>query len=126
MKNKQVYPSPEITSIANRLVELTRKKFFLEAQIELFSENAIGLEPEKSGRRSVTGLKAMQEKEQNFLNAISVWHRIEVSEPITAANYFSVQMQIEVTLKAGQYVLVNEIIVYEVAGGKIITEQFFY
>lgn len=126
MKNNQDYPSPGITGIAHRLVELTRKKLFLEAQIELFSENAMSLEPEKSGRHSVTGLKAMQEKEQNFLNAISVWDRIEVSEPVIAANYFSVQMLVEVTLKTGEHVLVNEIITYEVAGGKIVKEQFFY
>jgi hypothetical protein len=116
----------EIGEIAKRLVELTRQKCFLEVQSELFSENAIGIEPDRSGRQSVRGLKAMQEKEQNFLNAIASWQHIEVSDPVIATNYFSVKMQVEVTLKTGQKVAVDEIIVYEVARGKIIKEQFFY
>lgn len=115
-----------ITTIAERLVELTQNKLFLEAQSELFSENAISLEPENSGRKSVYGLKAMQEKEQAFLNAIQEWKSIEVSNPVIAQNFFSIKMFVDVVLKNGQSVIVNEIIVYEIKNNKIIKEQFFY
>jgi hypothetical protein len=116
----------EIKYIANRLVELTRQKLFLEAQSELFSENALSIEPENSGRLSMVGLKAMQTKEKAFLEAILEWHRIEVSAPVISTNYFSVKMLVEVTLKTGQSITVDEIIVYEVREGKIVKEQFFY
>lgn len=116
----------DINAIAERLVELTRQKLFLEAQTELFSESAAGIEPDRSGRQSVKGLKAMQEKEQNFLNAIASWQQVEVSNPIIATSYFSVKMRVEAILKTGHKVAVNEIIVYEVANGKIVKEQFFY
>jgi hypothetical protein len=92
----------EINYIANRLVELTSQKLFLEAQSELFSENALSIEPENSGRQSMVGLKAMQTKEKAFLEAILEWHRIEVSEPIISTHYFSVKMLVEVTLNTGQ------------------------
>jgi hypothetical protein len=112
--------------IANRLVELTTQKLFLEAQAELFDENAVSLEPENSGRASVIGLEAMQKKEHSFLNAIQQWQKIEVSKPLISNDYFSVKMTVDVILKNGQNIVVNEIIVYQTKNDKIVKELFFY
>jgi hypothetical protein len=104
--------------IANRLVELTTQ--------ELFDENAVSLEPENSGRASVIGLEAMQKKEHSFLNAIQQWQKIEVSKPLISNDYFSVKMTVDVILKNGQNIVVNEIIVYQTKNDKIVKELFFY
>ncbi|WP_445452446.1 SnoaL-like domain-containing protein [Flavobacterium sp. 25HG05S-40] len=115
-----------IKNIANRLVELTRNKLFLQAQSELFSDNAQSIEPENSGRNSVFGLQAMQEKETAFLNNIFKWNSIKVSEPTCTERYFSIKMYVDVILTTGRQVIVDEIIIYEVENNKIIKEQFFY
>lgn len=126
MTNKLNNQEQRTAVIASRLVELTRQRLFLEAQAELFDEKAAGIEPENSGRPSVSGLDAMQEKEHRFLNAVSEWLKMEVSEPLISKNYFSIKMTVDVMLKNGQTIVLEEIIVYETKDDKIIKQQFFY
>ncbi len=116
----------EINSLANKLVALLREKKFIEAQEELFSEDAITQEPEKFKERSVKGRDAIIQKEKRFLKAVKEWIRFEVSDPIVSQNYFSITMYTEVELINNQKILLDEIIIYEVNNGLIIKEQFFY
>ncbi|MBL0684626.1 helix-turn-helix domain-containing protein [Aquimarina mytili] len=60
------------------------------------------------------------------LENIKQWHLFEVSEPLIAKDFFSIHMITDVLLKNGQKMYVDEIIVYEASGDKIIKEQFFY
>ncbi len=115
-----------ITTIANQLVKLLRDKRFVDAQEQLFAEDAINQEPETFKERSVFGLKAMIQKEKRFLSTIKQWNHFEVSEPLISRNHFSIRMMTDVLLTNNQKVCIDEIIVYEVANDKIIKEQFFY
>lgn len=53
-------------------------------------------------------------------------HKITVSNPIVAGNYFTVSMALDITTKSEGRSLMEEICLYEVQDGKVVKEQFFY
>jgi hypothetical protein len=112
--------------IADRLVELCRKGQFEAAQTELFSDDAISLEPEGAAMEVAEGLTAIQEKGRQFMASVEEMHGISISEPLVAGNFFTVSMTLDVTFKGQGRVKMQELCVYEVEDGKIIGEQFFY
>jgi hypothetical protein len=116
----------DINTIANRLVELVRQKKFIEAQQELFATDAINQESDKLKERSVNGLEAILKKEARFNASIKEWSALEVSDPLVANDFFTIQLKMEVILRNDQKISLNEIIVYEVRNGKIISEQFYF
>lgn len=115
-----------LSTIASTLVELLRNKQFLTAQRQLFADHVVSLEPEPFSNRSVEGLPALLKKEEQFLGFIKNWNHYSVSDPVLSKDHFSLAMKTEVELLNGDIVSIDEIIVYEVAEGKINKEQFFY
>jgi len=114
------------SQIADRLVELCRQGQFEAAQTELFSEDAISIEPEESPMDVAEGLAAIQEKGRQFMASVEQMHGIVVSEPVVAGNFFTVAMALDTTYKGRGRVNMEELCVYEVDDGKIVSEQFFY
>ena len=114
------------SQIADRLVELCRKGEFQAAQTELFSPNALSIEPDGAPLVVAEGLAAIQDKGRAFMEGIEQVHNIDVSEPIVAGNYFSVSMTLDHTMKGHGRMTMEEICVYRVEQGKIVCEQFFY
>jgi len=113
--------------IAKRLHELFNENKWMEAQEELFSENAESIEPDHSpGLKSVKGLDAIRKKGQDFNNMVEEVHGGWVSEPIVAGNHIAVAMGMDCTYKGMGRQKMDEIVVYEVSDGKIVKEQFFY
>jgi ketosteroid isomerase-like protein len=115
--------------IANRLVELCRRGQFSEAQEELYANDAVSLEPQgaPSGPLgSVRGLDAIRRKAKAFDEAHEKIHRVTVSEPLIAGNFFSVVMGLDATSKQQGRYSIEEVCVYQVRDGKIVLEQFFY
>jgi len=68
-------------------------------------------EPKKAKSRSVDGLSSILQKEGKFLQNIKEWNHYEVSDPIIASDFFSIQLMLEVTLNNKSIDSVNEIIV---------------
>lgn len=112
-----------VKRIAQTLVQLCRAWKFPEAQATLFHEDAVNLEPDG---RTTTGLTAIMAKEQAFLDSISERHLLEISEPVVADDYFAVQLLMDVTVNGVGRRTRNELCIYKVRDGKIISEQFFY
>jgi hypothetical protein len=112
--------------IADRLVELCRQGQFEAAQTELFSEDAVSIEPDGAPMEMAEGLDAIQEKGRQFMAGVEQMHGIVISDPIVAGTFFTVSMALDITFKGQGRVTMEEICVYEVDGGKIVTEQFFY
>jgi hypothetical protein len=115
-----------ITQIADRLVELCRKGEFEAAQTELYAEDAVSIEPDGSPMQIAEGLAAIHEKGRQFRESVEHFHGILISEPIVAGNFFTVAMAVDATFKGQGRVNMEEICVFEVNDGKIVTEQFFY
>jgi hypothetical protein len=112
--------------VANRLVELWRQGKMFEAQQELYSVDVISIEPEGNPMHITKGLEAVTAKGKHFASAIIERHGGACGDPIIAGNFFSLTAFLDVTFKERGRVQINEICVYGVKDGKIISEQFFY
>lgn len=113
--------------IAQRLYELCNQGKFEQAQQELFAKNAVSIEPQESpGFDKVTkGLEAIFKKGETFSSMVKEFHSCKASEPIIAGNAFAITLSMDATMKDGSRNPMDEICVYEVKDGKIISEQFF-
>ena len=112
--------------VAERLVELCSMGQFNEAQDELYADHCTSIEPEHSMSPTVEGLDAIREKGKNFQSMIKENHGGYVNEPIIAGNHFALQMGMDATMQDGNRMNVDEIAVYKVDNGKIVSEQFFF
>jgi len=116
-------------AIAKRLVELCRQGKYEEAQIELYSDDAVSIEMEglpPGSVANVKGLDAIREKSREFNAGIEAVHGGSVSDPIVTGNWFSIVLTLDATFKGRGRVNMEEICVYQVRNGKIVREQFFY
>jgi hypothetical protein len=113
--------------IANRLVELCRKGDFETVQKNLFSDDAISIEPHATPafEKETKGLQGIIEKGEKWNSMVQETHSITVSDPLIATNSFALTMGINVTMKERGHMDMTELCVYEVKDGKIISEQFF-
>jgi hypothetical protein len=112
--------------IAERFVALCREGKFEIAQKELFAPDVISLEPYATPAfpRETRGLDALLEKGRKFTAMIEQVHALVVSEPLVAGGSFVCAMQFDVTIKGHGRVSLDELCLYDVKDGKIITEQF--
>jgi ketosteroid isomerase-like protein len=116
-----------IQEIANRFSELTQSAQWDKIQDELYSNDAVSIEPAHSpGFKTVEGMAAIKEKGKQFQEMIEEMHGGFCTAPVVGGPCFSVAMGMDVTLKGMGRVNMDEIAVYEVRDGKIVKEQFFY
>ena len=114
------------TEVANKLVSLCRTGKNMDAVHELYADNVLSLEPKGSRMERAEGKDAIIAKELAFFEMVEEVHSNEVSEPIVAANFFSVTMKMDMTLKGMGRTSMDEVCVYEVKDGKIVFEEFFF
>lgn len=98
----------------------------LEAQEELFGEEVTSTEPENGPIKSARGKKAVLIKGKEFAAMIQERHSGSFSDPIIAGKYFSCAMTLDATFREMGRMKLEEICLWEVKDGKIVTEQFFY
>lgn len=112
--------------IASRLVELCRKGDFETAQKELFSDDAVSIEPEASPafEKETRGLKNIIEKGHKFDAMTEKIHNLTVSEPIVAKNSFACSLRMDISMKQGGRMEMEELCLYKVKDGKVISEEF--
>ena len=112
--------------IAKKLKKYCEKGDFESAQKELFAQDAVSIEPEAGYgfEKETHGLDGIIKKGKQWQNMVTEVHGIEVSEPVIAGNSFAVTMNMDVTMKEGGRMDMNELCVYHVKDGKIISEQF--
>ena len=113
--------------IASRLAELCRQGQFEAAQKELFSDNAVSIEPEASPNfaKETKGLPAIIEKGHKWETMVEKVHGCSTSTPLVAGNAIAFTLTMDVTMKGRGRVKLEEICAYEVKDGKIVSEQFF-
>ena len=112
--------------IAERLVALCRDGQFEAAHKELFATDAVSIEPYATPAfaKETKGLNALIEKGHRFTAMIEQVHAISVSDPLVAGSSFACAIQLDVTIKGHGRMNMNELCIYEVKDGKIISEQF--
>ena len=118
-----------IEQIAKRLVDLCRKGEYEQAQKELYADDAVSIEAPGAPQGAlgdVVGLPAILKKGEDFQAMVEAVHGRHVSDALIAGNWFSIAMTLDMTMKGRGRVAMSEICVYQVRGGKIAREQFFY
>jgi hypothetical protein len=110
--------------IADRLITLIREQKFVEAYKELYAEEAESIDPMHALMPPARGLITLIEREKQFLSKVTI-HKIEVSEPLIASNYFSINIRMDFTTRDNGRKDLEELCVYHVKDDKIVRQQFF-
>lgn len=116
-----------VSQVASSLVAFCRQGQFEKAQKELFSDDVISIEPEASQgfEKETRGLPAIIEKGHQFDTITEKIHGIRVSEPLIAGNTIAFTLSLDATMKGRERSTIEELCVYQVKEGKIISEQFY-
>jgi len=112
--------------VANRLVELCRMGQIETAQNELYADDVTSTEPASSPMQFATGKNALIEKGKMFQSMVEEFHGQNISDPIVAGNVFAITWGMDVTMKDRGRSNMEEVCVYNVKDGKIVSEQFFF
>ena len=98
-----------------------------EAKIEFFTEETTSIEPvEGILPQETKGLKAIQQKAELFISMVDEFYGSVISDPVIAGDYFSVASHTDIKMKGQERKTMSQVCVYQVKGGKIISERFFY
>jgi len=112
--------------VANRLVLLCREGKNVEAINELYDDKIVSHEPNGSPVREKVGKKAVLESTNQWINSVEELHSAYISNPIVGGNFFACTMKVDATYKERGRNEMDEVCVFEVRDGKIVSEQFFY
>ncbi|MDB5134691.1 MAG: nuclear transport factor 2 family protein [Mucilaginibacter sp.] len=113
--------------VANRLVQLCREGKDMDAINELYDDNIVSIEPEGSPMTGRTvGKEAVSESTKRWYSSVEQLHSANISDPIVSGNFFACTMNFDITFKGQGRNKMDELCVYEVEDGKIVTSQFFY
>ena len=113
--------------VAARFNELAQQEKWFEIQDELFADNVKSIDPPNSPYFGYAEGKAVvRKKGEDFVKKIEAAHRRYTTEPVIAGNHFAVGREVDITVKGHGRIQINEIMLYEVKDGEIISEQFFY
>jgi hypothetical protein len=113
--------------VAARFNELAREEKWFEIQEELFADKVKSIDPPGSPYMGYAeGKAAVRKKGQDFVGRITALHGASASEPVVAGNHFAVAREVDITVTGHGRIQMNEIMVYEVKDGQIISEQFIY
>ncbi len=114
--------------VANKWAEYCRTGRWDMAQEELYDSKCISLEmkgaqgfPEK-----VEGIEAIKMKGQQWNQMVEEFHGVEIEGPIVAGDHFTASMKMDITIKGQERKVDEEVAVFRVVNGKIVSEQFFY
>jgi ketosteroid isomerase-like protein len=117
-----------IQEVAGKLVELCSQGKFKEAGEALYSDDIVSLEatPPPGQSRETKGIAAVRGKGEWFAANHEV-HSVSVEGPLVAGSHFAVTFKMEATFKPqNKRFTMEEIAVYKVVAGKIVSEEFFY
>ena len=114
--------------VAQKWAEHCRAGRWDKAQEELYDQNCVSLEmagaqgfPER-----VEGMEAIIKKGEHWSEMVEEFHGAEIEGPIVAGDHFSAVMKMDITMKGQPRKVDEEIGLFRVENGKIVSEQFFY
>ncbi len=114
--------------VATQWAEYCRTGQMDKAQEELYSKDCVSLEMEgaQGFPQRVEGIDGIAEKGKAWEGMVEEFHGIEIEGPIVAGNHFTASMKMDITMKGRPRGIDEEIALYRVENGKIVSEQFFY
>jgi len=116
-----------IQEVAARFNELAQQEKWFEIQAEFFANDVKSIEPPTARYLAYAeGKAAVYKKGKEFVERVEEVHKAYTTKPVMGGNYFAVGREMDLTVRGLGRVQINEIMMYEVKEGKIISEQFFY
>ncbi len=113
--------------VAARFHELAQQEKWFDIQDEFFSDNVKSIDPPRSPYFGYAeGKAAVRKKGEDFVKRIEAAHSAYTTAPIVAGNYFAVGRKIDITVQPHGRIQINQVMLYEVKDGQIVSEQFFY
>ena len=113
--------------VAARFNELAKHEKWFDIQDELFDENVKSIDPPNSPYFGFAeGKPAVRKKGEDFVKRIQAVHRAYTSEPLISGNHFAVGRETDITVEGHGRIRIDQVMLYEVKDGLIISEQFFY
>ena len=113
--------------VAARFNELAQQEKWFEIQDELFAENVKSIDPPNSPYfKYAEGKANVRKKGEEFVGKITAAHGRFTTEPIIGANHFAAGRKVDITVEGFGRIKIDELMLYEVKDGQIISEQFFY
>jgi len=113
--------------VAARFNELAQQEKWFEIQDELFAEDVKSIEPQDSKfLTNAEGKANVRSKGEEFVKRIEAFHSGQTTAPVVAKNHFVVGRKKDMTVQGIGRIQINQLMMYEVRNGKIVTEQFFY
>jgi hypothetical protein len=76
--------------------------------------------------KTAEGKAAVRKKGEDWVKKIEGVHRMYTTEPVVGGNHFAVGREMDFTVQGLGRIQINEIMLYEVKEGQIVSEQFFY
>jgi len=114
--------------VANKWAEYCRTGQWENAIAELYHNDCVSIEMEgaEGFPPRVEGLEAIAQKGAHWNSMVEEFHGVEIDGPIVAGDHFSATMKMDVTMKGQDRSTNEEIALFKVKDGKIVSEQFFY
>ena len=113
--------------VAARFNELAQQEKWFEIQDEFFADNVRSIEPPDSPYfRDAKGKSQVRKKAEDFVKRIEAFHSGHTTKPLVTGNHFTVGRSKDMTVQGHGRIQINQIMLYEVKDGQIISEQFFY
>ncbi len=116
--------------IAHQYYVLASQEKWSDIQEKFHDEQVVCQEPEHAALRGVPvltkGKEEVKAKSRKSRDMIETVHFQSCSEPIVGGDFFSVVLKRDVTMKNKQRMEMEEIGIFHVKEGKIVSEQFFY
>jgi len=113
--------------VAARFNELAQQEKWFEIQDELFANSVKSIDPENSPYFGYAeGKTPVRKKGEDWVKRIESAHKRYTTEPIVGGNHFAVGREVDITVNGHGRIKIEEIMLYEVKEGEIVSEQFFY
>lgn len=127
METENTKTTTATRQVADRFDELAKQEKWFEIRDELFSNDVESIDPVGSPYFGYAkGKLAVRKKGEEFTKKIQAAHRLFTTEPLVTGNHFAVGREVDVTVQGFGRIQLNQIMLYGVRNGKIISEQFFY
>ena len=113
--------------VAERFNQLAQQEKWFEIQDELFSDDVKSIDPPHSPYfKNAEGKANVRRKGEDFVKRVEAAHHRHTTKPIVSGNHFAVGREVDITVQGFGRIQINEIMLYEVKDGMIVSEQFFY
>ena len=113
--------------VAARFNELAQQEKWFEIQDEFFADNVRSIDPPDSPYLGYAeGKSLVRKKGEDFVKRIEAVQSAYTTEPIMSGNHFAVGRNIDISVQGFGRIQINQVMLYEVKDGQIVSEQFFY